>query len=376
MPEKSFHEKLQASFPAQTKSDWTSVASTEVNGKDALKSLQWRVADVNAEFSPYYDQSDLQQIADQSSFEINPAKNSFLGPRTWHGLPYVLAEDEKKANELSHNHVMRGADGIFFDISKKDFSLEKLLEKIEWPYCHLAFVCSANFSLAESIANHCLGKGYKESEIAGSIFWKKNPIIPKSVFDRLDAFRGFFPLGIFMESEKPVEQITNALLRGVALINAGIENQQSVEQTIRRISFSIPIENNFLVEIAKLKALRMLWYQISQAFECVSYHSDQLHIHARCEAWVSESFQPHGNMLKATTASISAICGGCNSLTVMAEQYANPLMERIARNVSVILREESHLNKVADPIAGSYAIEALTHELAREAWQRFQSQTK
>jgi methylmalonyl-CoA mutase len=60
----------------------------------------------------------------------------------------------------------------------------------------------------------------------------------------------------------------------------------------------------------------------------------------------------------------------------MGEQVGNSLMERMARNVSLILREESHLNKVADPVAGSYAIEMLTRELAREAWQRFQSATR
>jgi methylmalonyl-CoA mutase len=376
MPEKTFLEKLQASFPAQSKSDWISAASTEVNGKEALDSLQWEVPDVKFKFSPYYDESDLQHFAGQSSFEFLPEKNSFLGPRTWQSLPLVPVDDEKNANETSHNHVMRGADGILFDIGTKDFSIEKLLEKIEWPYCHLSFVCSGDFSIAERITSYCLSKSYKASEIGGAIFWKKNPIIPKAGFRELNELKKFFPLGIFLEPQPPAEEISKALLRGVEAIRAQLDQQQPAEQAVRAISFSISIGNNFLVEIAKLKALRTLWYQVVRAFGVNSYDPGQLHIHGRCDAWISESFQPHGNMLKSTTASISAICGGCNSLTVMGEQPGNPLMERMARNVSLILREESHLNKVADPVAGSYAIETLTHELAREAWRRFQSATR
>ncbi len=375
MPEKTFLEKLQASFPEQTKSDWTSVASTEVNGKDALESLQWEVPDVKSKFSPYYDQSDLQHLASQSSFEISPTKNSFLGPRTWHSLPYVTVDGEKTANQISHNHVMHGADGILFDVNK-NISLEKLLEKIEWPYCHLAFVYSTDFSLVESIASYCLSKSYNPTEIGGSIFWKKNLIIPKSGFQRLNNFTSFFPLGLFVESSQPVKQISEALIRGVEIIETHINDQDSADRVIAKISFSLSVGNNFLVEIAKLKALRMLWYQVVRAFGVRSYDPNSLHIHTRCDAWIAEAFQPHGNMLKSTTASISAICGGCNSLTIMGEQYGNALMERMARNVSVVLREESHLNKVADPVAGSYAIEKLTNEIAQEAWKHFQSASR
>src|SRR5688572_15213263 len=208
MPEKTFLEKLQASFPEQSKSDWISAASTEVNGKEALDSLQWEVPDVKFKFSPYYDESDLQHFAGQSSFELLPEKNSFLGPRTWHSLPFVLVDDEKIANEASHNHVMRGADGILFDIRTKDLSIEKLLEKIEWPYCHLSFVCSADFSLAERITGYCLSKSYNASEISGTIFWKKNPIIPKAVFHQLNELKRFFPLGIFLEPHQPADEIS------------------------------------------------------------------------------------------------------------------------------------------------------------------------
>jgi methylmalonyl-CoA mutase len=88
---------------------------------------------------------------------------------------------------------------------------------------------------------------------------------------------------------------------------------------------------------------------------------------------VNESYQPHGNMLKGTTSSIAAVCGGCNSLTVYCEDESNTMMQRMARNTAVILKEESYLSKVADPLAGSYALEAMINDLAKESWKRFQS---
>jgi methylmalonyl-CoA mutase len=78
-------------------------------------------------------------------------------------------------------------------------------------------------------------------------------------------------------------------------------------------------------------------------------------------------------MLRSTTSSIAAICGGCDSLTVFPEDESNSMMQRMARNTSVILREESHLSKVADPLAGAYAIEVMIDTLAKESWQKFQS---
>ena len=77
-------------------------------------------------------------------------------------------------------------------------------------------------------------------------------------------------------------------------------------------------------------------------------------------------------MLKSTSAALAAILGGCDALTVQPENE-NPMMARIARNVSSILREESHLSKVADPTAGSYYLESLTNQLAINAWKKFQN---
>jgi methylmalonyl-CoA mutase len=97
-----------------------------------------------------------------------------------------------------------------------------------------------------------------------------------------------------------------------------------------------------------------------------------LHLHVRSASWIDEKFQPHGNLLKATTAAMAAVMGGCNALTIDADDANNITMTRMARNVSSILREESHLDKVADPLAGAYAVQEMTHALAHAAWPLLQ----
>ena len=81
-------------------------------------------------------------------------------------------------------------------------------------------------------------------------------------------------------------------------------------------------------------------------------------------------------MISGSVAALAALAGGCNSLTILAEDENNMTMTRIARNVSNILREESHLNKVADPTAGAYAIENIVDQLAVAAWGEFQRNIK
>jgi methylmalonyl-CoA mutase len=146
------------------------------------------------------------------------------------------------------------------------------------------------------------------------------------------------------------------------------------ESIWRILGFSLASSKNFLLDIAKQKALRLLAYQVGHAFELTQY--TDIHINVRVEPWTNEKFQPHGNMISGTVSALAAVVGGCDSLTVMPEDENNATMARIARNVSNILREESHLTKVADPTAGAYTVENIVNKLAIAAWADFQHYAK
>ena len=149
---------------------------------------------------------------------------------------------------------------------------------------------------------------------------------------------------------------------------------EKINQALNAVAFSVSIGTDLFLEIAKLKALRFLWLQIAKAYD--PNYISPIFIHATVKAMKSQDYQPHGNMIQGTTASLSAILGGCDALTVQPVGNPVSITTRVARNVSSILREESHMGKVSDPTAGSYYIEKLTDQLASIAWEKFQHLVK
>ncbi len=141
------------------------------------------------------------------------------------------------------------------------------------------------------------------------------------------------------------------------------------------MKFTFGIGPDFFPEIAKLRAARMLWAVIVRAYGPKSEEAALMHIHSVTGRWNKTLYDPHVNMLRTQTEAMSAVLGGAESITVepfdAVFRTADQFSERIARNQQLLLMEESHLDKVADPGAGSYYIEELTSMMADEAWKLF-----
>lgn len=120
----------------------------------------------------------------------------------------------------------------------------------------------------------------------------------------------------------------------------------------------------FFLEIAKLRAARVLWSCAAEALGTAA----PLRIHAVTASWNQSALDPNNNLLRATSEALAAKIGGADWITVSPD-HIDP---HLARNIPLILREESHLDRAADPAAGAWYIEALTSMLAAEAWKRFQ----
>jgi len=130
-------------------------------------------------------------------------------------------------------------------------------------------------------------------------------------------------------------------------------------------TFSFAVGSNHFMEIAKLRAVRLLWTQVATVF---GVPMKPIRIHVRTAGENKTLYDPYMNLLRVTTEALSAIIGGCDSLTILPCRFD----AHLAANVHHILREEVHLDKVTDPSAGSYYIDSLTDEIAREAWKLFQ----
>jgi methylmalonyl-CoA mutase len=160
------------------------------------------------------------------------------------------------------------------------------------------------------------------------------------------------------------------------------ERGRSLSSLLQELQVLVSVSTSYFVEIAKLRALRLLVPQVVAAFgddtpADLDFDPDDLFVQAATSRRTETMYDPYVNMLRATTEAMAAVLGGCDLL--MTRPYDASLRPpdafgaRTAHNTQLVLRHEAHLGRVADPAAGSYYIESLTDTLARQAWGEFQA---
>jgi methylmalonyl-CoA mutase len=164
-----------------------------------------------------------------------------------------------------------------------------------------------------------------------------------------------------------VQELGYALAAGVERL-AKLSAKKPVDAAAGEIDFVFAVGSTYFFEIAKLRAARLLWAKAVAAFEPKDQSSCLMHLAVRTSQRNKSLYDRYTNLLRVTTEALSAVIGGCDQLAVDAFGF-DP---HLALNVQRIIKEESHLDVVADPAGGSYYIEALTDSLAREAWKLFQ----
>jgi methylmalonyl-CoA mutase len=172
-----------------------------------------------------------------------------------------------------------------------------------------------------------------------------------------------------------VQEIAFSLAQGAEYLTQLTEAGANVDDVAKNIKFNFGISNNYFLEIAKLRAARLLWSKIVEAYGPEFISSAQLIAHSETNTYNKTVYDPYVNMLRTQTEAMSAVLGGAHSVTVLPfnaiYEETTDFSERIARNQQNLLKEESHFDKIADPSAGSYYIETLTESLADEAWKLF-----
>lgn len=369
MPEPSIHDILSKTFSTSGKDEWLLAASSEIPDKTTVENLLWNFDDLT--FSPYYTKEDLKETEYLDRFHLA----SFQSPSSfWLNTPEISVTNAEDDNQTALDYLLRGADGIIFDVTEqKEFSIEKLLKNIDWNHCYISFKIS-DTKVATKIFAYAQKK-YTAAHLMGCIWWRQltpSEEIAKTFKNHFSEFQKYYLFGIEAPLQSPVQQISTSLQQGVRLLETLTDFGLQREAVFRSISLSFICDGNFLVNIAKLKAVRILWFQLSQAFEIAEYVPSDLHIHCRTWKNVDEKYEPHGNMIQNTVQALSAITGGCNAITTISGKHASSMTDRVALNVSNVLKEESHLDKVANPLAGSYAIDKMVHDLSLAAWKDFQ----
>jgi methylmalonyl-CoA mutase len=162
------------------------------------------------------------------------------------------------------------------------------------------------------------------------------------------------------------------LADGKEYVKTAIAKGMDVDVFAGRLSFFWAVGMNFYLEIAKMRAARLLWCRIMKGFDAQNPKSLMLRTHSQTSGWSLTEQDPYNNVVRTTIEAMAAVFGGTQSLHTNSfdEAIALPteFSSRIARNTQLIIQEETHINNVIDPWAGSYMMESLTQEMADKAW--------
>jgi methylmalonyl-CoA mutase len=169
-----------------------------------------------------------------------------------------------------------------------------------------------------------------------------------------------------------VQELAFTLADGREYVRTAIAAGMDVDKFAPRLSFFFAIGMNFFMEASKLRAARLLWHRIMSEFEPKNPKSSMLRTHCQTSGVSLQEQDPYNNVVRTAYEAMAAALGGTQSLHTNAldEAIALPtdFSARIARNTQLILQEETGVTNVVDPLAGSYYVEKLTHDLAEEAW--------
>src|SRR5437660_1431712 len=170
-----------------------------------------------------------------------------------------------------------------------------------------------------------------------------------------------------------VQELAFTIADGMEYVKYGVASGLDIDKFAGRLSFFFAIGMNFFMEIAKLRAARVLWHRVMTKLEAKDERSKMLRTHCQTSGVSLTEQDPYNNVIRTTIEAMAAMLGGTQSLHTNAldEAIALPtdFSARIARNTQIVLQEETGMTKVVDPLGGSYYVESLTQSLVDKAWE-------
>ncbi len=395
---------LLADFPPVSTEEWMAKITADLKGADFDKKLVWKT---NEGFNvrPFYRANDIEGL---KTTDLLPGEFPYVrGTKTdnnWLIRQDVKVDDPAEANKKALDLLTKGVTSLGFKLSKKDLGADyiaALLQGIPATVELNFHICvSRAAELVELLAAYFKAQGFDLATLQGSVNFDpmnrmllkgkdlEEPFITERATTLLraaEALPGYRVIGVNAVSLQDAgahitQELGYALAWGTQYIEmmdqAGIDPAEAA----RRVKFNFGVGSNYFMEMAKFRATRMLWALIVDKYlesrpEDVRRAASKMHIHAETTTFNLTIFDANVNMLRTQTEAMSAVLAGVDSLTVLpydtAYKTADDFSERIARNQQLLLKEESHFDKVVDPAAGSYYIETLTEAIAKQAWAIF-----
>jgi methylmalonyl-CoA mutase len=394
--------KLFEQFPPVTKKEWMDKIHADLKGADFAGRMVWKTIE-GFEVKPFYQEEDIENLMYMNSLpgEFPYIRGTRIKNNKWLVRQNIEVVDYSTANKKALDILMKGVDSLGFIItdpeSVNEDNFKLLLNNIWLEGIETNFLSNGKAKEILDILIKIAGaRGLNPAEIRGAI--EADPlsrlmlngtlcITEEAGFDYLASLTGssevlpnlrtihlcasnFNKLGSDL-----VQELAFGLSMGSEYLAQLTGRGLNAVYAASKIRFSFGVGSSYFQEIARLRAARLLWSAILNAYAPGSGKDIKMDIHCTTSEYNKTENDPYINMLRTQTEAMSAILGGTDSLTVQPfdSTFRQPdeFSERIARNQQLILKEESYFDKVADPSAGSYYIENLTQLIADNSWKLF-----
>jgi methylmalonyl-CoA mutase len=401
--------KLFEQFPPVTTKEWMDKITTDLKGDNFNERLVWKTGQ-GFDVMPFYRKEDLETLNHVNAFLPLYLRGDFRQPAEkevyssanhWLVRQNINVSDYYASNKKALEILMKGIDSLGFiiedpeSINEKNFRL--LLDGIDPKGSEINLLSNGKAREIISLLIKISGeRGFSNTSLRGAV--EADPLGRLMMNGTLciPVEEGFDYLASLTKDNFHFPNYRNIQVNGSNFTNAGCGSVKelalsisiaveylsqlttrglSADNVTSGIRFSFGIGTGYFMEIAKLRAARLLWSLITDAYSIAGRIASRMQIHSVTKVWNDKVNDPYINMLRTQTEAMSAVIGGTDSLTVNpfdnASGETGKFAERIARNQQLILRDEAYFDKVADPSSGSYYIEKLTALVAENSWKLF-----
>ena len=358
-------------FPKISKEEWLAKVEKDLKGKP-LETLDWKAAGIPMQ--PFYTSEDIQsEIAIPSHDE-----------QGWEIGCKIFVNDRNfiEANKLALAYLNRGANSVCFVITTDldRLQISSLLQDIEleWITTYFEIQTKTSADIGEIILEVIEDRSLNINNIKIGIFGD-------SVESNITKLTSDFPKGKFYacktdesEDEQTAESLAKLLHQGNNILTE--LNTHDIDQNNwnRLIMFSLPMTDHYFLNIAKIRALKLLWARV---LDCWNISPSEVPFIEALVCKSSIATDENYDKIRAGSQALAAAVAGADRIYVSpskndTQQDRITFSERIALNINHLLMQESHIGVVDDPSAGSYFIEVLTDQLCEAAWTAFQTRQK
>lgn len=367
-----------STFPNSSKADWLEQVRKETKGKDP-HTLDWELNE-KIRLSPLYTPEEV------------PTRDALPIDTTWSAGSYVGAGHADEVNARALEELSGGAEALLFNLyHQPDLKeMSAILDGIELPFislnCALYFPDRDPAELFRDLILYLRRKGYDLAKIQGSVDfdplfdWSDPPIQPlvrllRFVSEYMPGFRVLQVNGTAFNTgpERADAELALIIAKGAEYLNMLREQGVPPEISNHHMQFAVSLGNSYYTNLAKLRALRILWANVLKGFEVKEIVLPRI---AALSGLESLNKDTNSNLLKLSAQAMSAVSGGADMLFLLpadlpTEKGPTGFGYRMSRNIQQLLKLESGFNELDDPAAGSHFLEIMTQKLAESAWEQF-----